>query len=181
MLEHARTPAVLRLVGVPALPIAMAPGILYKISGGKGGERPPLSARQIASIPELLDEAAAIYQLPGAMSLIVLSAEWDTKDNPIVVCVRPDVPYGVRRVNAITTAFGKDNAAAWAARNRDSLIYVGEKTNPRLPLPGLIYHQTGARETEGSSRRLLGPDDLRKFKQAVVAALHMTDNAYRQR
>ena len=153
----------------------MSPGALFKIAGGKGGQRPPLSARQIASIPELLDEAAAIYKLPDASSVIVLSTEWDASGNPIVVCVRPRLRYGVRHVNAITTAFGKDNATAWAMRNSAALQYVGEKTNPRLPLPGLIYHQTGARETEGSGRIVLGPRDLRNYRARMAAAAFSTD------
>lgn len=169
LIEHSRTPAVLRLVEFPATPLAMSPSVLFKIASGKRGERSPLTERQIARLPELLDEPAAIFRQPDGSSVIVLSTECDGKGKPIVICVRPDVADGLRRVNLITTAFGKDNAEEWAAKQLGSLIYVGEKSNPRLPLPGLIYHQTGARETEGSRRILLGPDDLRKFRAGVAA------------
>lgn len=149
----------------------MSPGVLSKIAGGKNGERAPLTLRQISTLPELLDEAAAVFLQDDGTSVIVLSAECDSDDKPIVICVRPDVRDGVRFVNLITTAFGKDNAGSWAARHMHALRYAGEKTNPRLPLPSLIYHQTGARETEGSRRKILGPDDLRKFRAAASGAL----------
>ncbi|MUV13898.1 hypothetical protein [Noviluteimonas gilva] len=171
MLEHARTPAVLRILGFPSLPLAMTPGVLSKIASGKNGGRAPLTLRQIATLPELLDEAAAVFLQEDGSSVIVLSTECDSDDKPIVICVRPDVRDGVRFVNLIATAFGKDNAESWAARHMHALRYAGEKTNPRLPLPGLIYHQTGARETEGSRRKILGPEDLRKFKAAARVAL----------
>lgn len=163
-----RTPAVLRLLGFPALPIGMPPGVLFKIAGGKDGSRPPLTTRQIQRIPELLDDPVAIYAQPES-ALIVLSDECDAKDNPIVVCVRPNVIDGVRRVNLITTAFGKDNAKDWSVRLADALCYRGQKNSPQLPLPGLIYYQTGAHKTEGSKQIVLGPDDLSNYRKGVSA------------
>lgn len=164
LIEHASTPAVLRMLGFPAVPLGMAPTVLLKMLNGKGGTRAPLTQRQIEQIPEHIDEAVAVYQHTQNASMIVLTCCCDGTRNPIVICVRPDMPYGLRRINLITTGFGKDNAQEWVAKQTDSLLYVGEKTNPRLTLPSPIYHQTGALETEGLVKIVRGPHDLRKFK-----------------
>lgn len=147
----------------------MAPSILFKIATGKGGDRPPLLPRLIERLPELLDDPVAIYTHPDGVSWIALSSEWDSKGNPILVGLRPDVRDGLRQVNVITTAFGKDYSQEWAEKQAKALRYVGEKINPRLTLPGLIYNQTGALETEGSEPKILGPEDLRKFRQEAAA------------
>jgi len=122
-------------------------------------------------IPECLDEAAAIYQREDGASTIVLSTECDAAGKPIVICVRPSVRSGVRFVNMIMTAFGKDNADSWAAQQVSNLLYIGEKANPRLTLPTPIYHPAGALETEGSKRIIRGPDDLRKFKLNLLTSV----------
>jgi len=169
LIEHATTPAVLRMLGLPAAPLTMAPSILLKIATGKQGDRPPLTQKQIERIPELLDDPVAIYIQPGEVSWTVLSSEWDSKGNPIVICVRPYCRDGVRRINAITTAFGKDYAHEWVLKQAKALRYRGQKANPRLPLPGPIYNQAGALKTEGSDVILLGPEDLRKYRESSRA------------
>lgn len=165
LIEHSPTPAVLRMLGCPAVPLTMAPSILFKLASGKGGDRPPLSPRQIERLPEFVDDPVAIYTQPDGLSWAVLSSEWDARGNPILICVRPRCRDGVRQVNAITTAFGKDRPDDWALRQRHALRYRGAKENPRLTLPGLIYYQTGALETEGCGESVRGPGDLRKFRE----------------
>ncbi|MES2670668.1 MAG: hypothetical protein V4673_09665 [Pseudomonadota bacterium] len=162
LIEHPSTPAVLQLVGYPALPLTIAPGVLFKIAGGKGGTRPVLTPRQLQILPELLDEAAAIFRYKDGLR--VLTKAMDAAKNPIFVCVRDNRIDGSRKVNMITTAFGKADATSWAASELDNLLYVGPKSNPQLPLPGLIYHQTGAPLVEGTGRILLCDSDLGKFK-----------------
>lgn len=169
LIEHSTTPAILRMLGCPAFPLAVSPGVLFKIATGKGGQRAPLSAIQIQRLPELIDDPVAIFAQKGGTGWAILTSEQDAANNPILVCVRHGCLDGVRRINAITTAFGKDRARDWALRVAPSLRYRGTRENPRLPLPGLAYYQTGALRTEGCARTVLGEADLRKFRDETRA------------
>jgi hypothetical protein len=153
------------MLGCPAVPLTLAPGILMKMATGKQGERPPLSAIQIQWLPELIDDPVAIFAQPDGAGWAVLTAEQDQAGNPVLVCVRPGCRDGVRQVNAITTAFGKDRARDWVSRKAPWLRYRGVKENPRLPLPSLAYYQAGALNAEGREMKVLGSADLRKFRE----------------
>ena len=124
-------------------------------------------------MPEYLDDPVAIFDHEQHVALVVLTSTFDHADSPVVCCVRPNVSDGIRVVNAITTAFGKDNAPTWLDEQiaTDKLLYIGEKTNPRLPLPGLIYNQAGAHESEGLGRIILRPADLIKYRRDSSATL----------
>jgi len=161
------------LLGFPAGPLVMSPKILLKIATGKDGDRAPLTEWQICHLPEYLDDPVAIFDHDQHVALVVLTGICDGLGNPVVCCVRPNVKDGIRVVNAITTAFGKSNATAWLAEQiqNEKLLYVGEKTNPRLPLPGHIYNEAGAHESEGSARIILRPADLIKYRKDSSAAL----------
>lgn len=167
LLEIPNTPAVLRMLGFPTLPLTMSPGVLFKIASGKDGSRAPLSERQIAQLPEYIDDPVLVIAEEDE-TVMVLSEKTDRDCKPIVICVRSSCRDGVRTVNSIRTAFGKDRAAEWLRRMpAESILYRGEKTNPRLTLPTPICNPAGALETEGLVRKVLYPDDLRKFREQI--------------
>lgn len=166
--EFGLTPAILRLLGCTSIPLTIAPSILYKLASGKSGDRTALSKKQIESIPMLIDEASAIFSEKND-TLAIITREIDTGQRPILIYVRTNVEDRHRRVNAITTAFGKDYAMQWleGRLKAGTLRYVGEKQNPRLSLPGLIYNRTGAGRAEGSIETILSYDDLRKYREEI--------------
>lgn len=169
LLVHGRTPAVLRMLEFPALPVAMPPSVLFKIASGKQGERPPIPQNLIERLPELLDQPAAVFRQEHSDSLIVICHEVDSAGSPIAIVVRPNQADGLNRVNVITTAYGKSNADDWFRREADRACWIADKTNPRLPLPGHICNMTGAHETEGSGRIILGHIALGKYRAETAA------------
>jgi hypothetical protein len=163
LLESAATPAILRMLGFPNAPLTMSPSVLFKLASGKGDTRSPLSERQIAHLPEAIDDPVLVLQEQDA-TVVVLSDTSDRDGNPVVVYVRAGCFDGVRVVNSIRTAFGKNRADEWLRRRIDALVYMGEKTNPRLTLPTPICNPAGALETEGLRQNILRPVDLRNYR-----------------
>jgi hypothetical protein len=166
LLETPNTPAVLRMLGFPDAPLTMSPSVLFKLASGKGNTRAAFSASQIARIPERIDDPVLVLQELDA-TVVVLSDTWDSEGNPVVVYVRAACVDGVRIVNSVRTAFGKNRAEEWLRTKLEALVYIGEKTNPRLPLPTPICNPAGALVTEGSERTILRPADLRNYRARV--------------
>lgn len=165
MLDMGLTPAVLRMLGFPKLPLRMPPGVLFKLATGKGGERAPLTEQQIARLPEEIDNPVAIFDDPKSQSKIVVTTMVDAAGKPIMAAVRANGRERYVEVNLLLTAFGRDRATEWLARETGRLLYRGEKKNPRLSLSGLDQRQTDEGKAEGPGRTVLGPDDLRNFRQ----------------
>lgn len=86
-----RTPAVLRMLGFPALPMRMPPSVLFKLASGKGGTRATMTAQQIGRLPELLDDPVAVFDsatVPG--SKVVLTTLRDSDGKPVIVPLAPN-------------------------------------------------------------------------------------------
>lgn len=164
MLDAGRSPAPLRMVGAPDLPLRMPPNVLAKLEGGKGGTRAPLTAKQIARLPEEIDDPVAVFRDPKRPdNLIVQTALVDAEGLPVQVAIRPNGNDGHERANIVLSAFGRANAEDWV--RRAELLYLGEKTNPRLP-QSLLNQRQAEGEAEGSGAKVLRPDDMRNFRAA---------------
>lgn len=159
----------LRMLGFPDVALTMAPSVLRKLATGKHGTRGTLSPRQISALPEYLDDPVAIFPTQND-GLLILSSIVDERNKPVVITVRPNLRDGIRHINAITSAFGKDFAGTWLEHQWPSAVYVGEKTNPRLPLPLPTCSPGGALETEGSKQMVRGAEDLRNYRQRIRSA-----------
>jgi hypothetical protein len=168
MLEAPTTPAVLRMLGFPDLPLAMSPSILFKLASGKDGQRKPLTEHQIARLPEYIDDPVLVMKEHDETVLVLSETTADNK--PVVICIRANCVDGVRVVNSIRSAYGKDRPEEWLGRHMAEILYIGEKTNPRLTLPTPICHPAGALKTEGLRRTILGPADLRKYRAEIRSA-----------
>lgn len=176
MLDAGRSAAVLRMLQVPDLPMRMPGNVLFKVAGGKGGTRAALTEQQIARLPELIDDPVAVFRDPVRPdNLLVLTSIADADGKPVVIAVRPDGVDRYERVNVIVSAFGREDAKNWLERVAPHLLYRGDKANPRLSLSGLDQRQTDEGSAEGSARKVLGPEDLRKFRAASRAALTSRD------
>lgn len=156
------------MLGFPDVPLVMSPNILFKVASGKGGVREPLSERQIAKLPEYIDDPVLVVK-DADETMIVLS-ETTSGGKPVVICIRASCADGLRVVNSIRTAFGKDRPEVWLETHMADIVYVGEKTNPRLTLPTPICNPAGALETEGLNKTILRAADLRKFRSEIRSA-----------
>lgn len=162
-----RTPAVLRMLGLPDLPMHMPAGVLFKLATGKDGDRAPLTERQISQLPELLDEAVAVFENQQDGGVLALTSMVDGAGNLVLIAVRPDVASDEIRVNLVPTAFGKDGAEKWVRTQVEAgrLLFRGERKNPRVPVEALSDRQVRP-EREGSPRNVLSEADLRNFRAA---------------
>lgn len=168
LLESPTTPAVLRMLGFPEAPLVMSSTVLLKLATGKDGQRAALTEWQIARLPEYIDDPVLVVK--DEDDTVIVLSETTSADKPVIICVRAHCADGFRVVNSIRTAFGKDRPEEWLERRMGDILYVGEKTNPRLTLPTPICNPAGALETEGPSRTILRPADLCKYRGKVRSA-----------
>lgn len=166
-LEMGKTPAVLRMLGFPDLPLRMPGGVLLKLATGKDGSRAPLTERQIARLPELLDEPVAIFENGSDGGVLALTTLVDSAGNPVIVAVRPNVMEDrpAIAVNLVPTAFGKDGASRWLREQVDAgrLLYRGDEKNPRVPGETIADSDVRA-GAEGAKRTVLASADLRNYR-----------------
>ena len=67
-----RTPACLRMLGFPDLPLRMTASVFMKIATGKHGARAPIAQVQLAKLPELVDEPVALLDSATVAGAIVV-------------------------------------------------------------------------------------------------------------
>ncbi len=140
---------------------------MFKLAAGKAGDRAPLTEAQIGRLPELIDEATAVFVNPDGRGLTVVTAIIDSAGSPVIVGLQPNRAERYVQVNIVATAFGQNNSQEKLGKLADGqwLAFAGEKQNPRLSLSSLVKRQTDAGKAEGSKRTVLGADDLRKFRE----------------
>jgi len=165
------------MVGAPALPMTMPPGVLFKLATGKDGARAPLTQRQIEKLPEALDEAIAVFDsatVPGAY--VVLTNLADADGSPIIAAVEvsgsdrsPRGAQGEFVVNVLTSAYGKGRAQAWV----DEQVLAGRlrfhnDEGPAARGPGReLNFPTGALAQGLTAGSVLRTVDLRNFRAAA--------------
>jgi hypothetical protein len=176
-LTMGKTPASLRMLGFADVPMEMPPSVLFKLAGGKGGSRGLLTERQIARLAEEIDEPAAVFRSnptssdPGA--LVVATNIKDSAGMPVIVAVtQSKPPAGNPRlvVTVLTSAYGKSESGWFEREAREGrALYADEnKAIGRLVSSALTLKSQGepsAQRPQGGT--LLGPDDIRKFRQSA--------------
>lgn len=161
-----RTPACLRMLGLPEFPLVLTAGVLHKIHSGKGGEREGVPAGIIAKLPELLDEPVAIFASSTVSGALVVLTSASNASGVIVASIETGQMANVS-ANIITSAYAKDREA-WALGQvrAGRLRYADEKKGfNTLEVSG----HTLNREAEPGSRNpseitILVPDDLRNYR-----------------
>ncbi|MBH1493390.1 hypothetical protein JY423_01490 [Stenotrophomonas maltophilia] len=170
-----KTPACLRMLGFPDIPLRMNQGVLKKISEGKGGQRPGLVPATICKLPELIDEPAAIFTSGTVKeALVVLTTASDADGNgSVIVSIQPNLRDANTCVNMITSAYSKQRSA-WVREQVEAglLRFADEKKSPGILE---VSGPTLQRGTEPSSQssiatKLMLPEDLRKFRAEQAAA-----------
>jgi hypothetical protein len=142
-----RMPAVLRKIGVNDLPITMYGGILQKITGEietSTGDYHGIPVSELRKLQIELDNPIAVFDSATRDdSIVVLTRLVDNQNNErAVVALRLDQESsGSMRINAITSAYGKNKASfeKWVKEKR-LLRYVNKEARNKsarwLQLPG---------------------------------------------
>lgn len=173
MLWMGKTPPVLRMLGFDDLPLRMPASVLFKLAEGKGGQRPPLTERQIMRLPELIDDPAMVLDSatePG--SLVVVTTLRDAAKAPVVVTIKPNGADGNAEVNVLTSAYGKDKGG-WidgqVAASRLRYADAGKSKGLGIPeVSGIALNldtELGSQDPMG--RNVLSDADLSKFRQQL--------------
>ncbi|GAA0721233.1 diguanylate cyclase domain-containing protein [Dokdonella soli] len=168
MLEMGRTPAVLRMLGLRDLSMRMPPSVLFKLATGKGGSRPALTERQIARLPETLDEPVAIFDSATKdKSLVVVTTQKDANGHPIVATIHPDGKQAHVEVHVLTSAYGKEGDT-WAADQvaAGRLRYADKEKAPSfLGSDDALNRTVEPGSQEPQEQTLRTSDDLRNFRR----------------
>ncbi len=157
-----RTPAVLRALGAPDLPITIRRDTVRKASNGIKHNVPREVMRRL---PELLANPVAVFDSktePGSLA-VVLEAQ-DGAGRPVLAALHMKVREGrALEVNRVASAYGKDYGestfAKWA---REGLLrYVSETKNPELVRLSRLYMPGSGSPDQGSSvRKVLREQDV---------------------
>ncbi len=108
-----------------------------------------LTVKQIKKLPQLLEKPAMILDSVSKRdSLIVVTSEFDSKDNPILVSVKPNGKgrYEVEEIdsNFITSVYGRNNFTDFFRRaiEQNCVLYVSkEKSQGMLERWGEQYSE----------------------------------------
>ncbi len=179
-IDMGRTPAVLRMLGLPNAPLHMPASVLTKIATGKRGERPPLSPEQIAKLPELIDDPVAVFAsatVEGAV--VVLTSMKDTAGSPVLAAIATGSRAGAAAsvtVNVLASAYGKNSAERWTAEQADAGRLLYSKNAPSGAFhsgasASLQLRGDADASVEAAPPNIRTPDDLRKYREAQRAAL----------
>lgn len=160
-----KTPACLRMLGFPDLPLHMAAGVLWKIHTGKGGERAGLPENFLCRLPELIDEPEAVFDshtVPGALVALVTARAADGS-GVVVVSVEASCMDANTQANMVTSAYAKGRPE-WVREQIDAgrLRYCGKTKGPdTLEVSGHTLNRVTEPGSQNPSlENVLLPDDL---------------------
>jgi len=104
-IDIGETPAVLRAVGLPDMPLATTGDVIDKVHYDHG-----LTREQIRSLPELLADPVMVFESDSRPGTFVTVLEPTVGGRPLLAIVQPDRQLIHVRVNFLASAYGKDNA-----------------------------------------------------------------------
>ncbi|WP_279458757.1 hypothetical protein [Aeromonas veronii] len=173
VIEIGHTPAVLRRVGAPDLPLRITRDIVRKATNGVKHDVPmPV----IEQLPELLHDPIAVFDSKteqGAKTILIDAR--DASGRPIITAVHLNAKAGRIDVNRIASVYGKDNShrvlMGWVEEGL--LRYAKEKQNPLGTTQGLQLPKRGSPERVYDSNILSRGDlakDADKVRDRVTAA-----------
>ena len=142
------TPPLLRMVGLPNLPIVMTAHHVKTMAQDTGTDLANyhgLGAELVKRIPELISDPVIIMDsLTKEDSVVIVTQTADKENRPIIGAVKiagKAYSDGKRiEANILTSAYGKDNFSSFLARNieADRVLYVSkEKSQELTNVPGL--------------------------------------------
>lgn len=145
------TPPLLRMVGVPNLPILMTAKhvkTMTQSSGKDSANYHGLGVELIKRLPDIISDPIMIMDsLSRADSIVVVSRTVDKENRPIIGAImldgRGNDANGIEvSANILSSAYGKDYFISFIRRNikRDSILYIDkEKSQELFKTPGIQF------------------------------------------
>jgi hypothetical protein len=164
-----RTPASLRMLGFPDLPLRMTANVFVKIASGKQGARAPIPQHQLARLPELIDEPMALLDSATVLGAIVVLTTASSSDGIVIASVEANCWEANANVNLITSVYAKDPKYGWVEKQvGEGLLRYADKTKgfDTLEASGHTLNRvTEPGSRNPSERKILLPEDLRKYRE----------------
>lgn len=164
-----KTPACLRMLGFPDLPLRVTAGVLWKIHTGKRGERTGIPEKFLCRLPELIDEPEAVFDshtVPGALVALVTARAADGSGT-VVVSVEANCLDANTKANMVTSAYSKGRPD-WPLEQVQAgrLRYCGKTKGPdTLEVSGHTLNRVTEPGSQNPSlANVLLPEDLRKYR-----------------
>lgn len=164
MLTIGRTPAVLRALGAPDLPISIAKDTILKATNGVKHD---VRLEDVKRLPELLADPVMVFGSKTEQgALVVLIEVSDASGRPVLVAMHLNRQNKRVLVNRVASAYGKDGAEGFVRREiaQGRLQYRHEqKSREWFQSRGLQLPKEGA--THGLEQKVLTDADI--FKSDV--------------
>ena len=164
-----RTPACLRMLGFPDLPLRMTADVFLKVATGKRGEREPITRAQLTILPELLDAPMALFESATVSRALVVLTTATSKEGLVIASLEGGCREANTPANLITSVYAKSPRFGWFAKqvSEGRLRYADkEKGFDTLEVSGRTLNcgaEPGSRNP--SARKVLLPEDLRKYRE----------------
>lgn len=154
-----RTPAVLRALGAPDLPITVTRDVVRKASNGVKHDVPQQVLRQL---PELLADPQAVFDSKAeAGGLAVLLNAADASGRPVMVALHLQQQQNRLVINRVASAYGRPEVQYQAWTQEGLLRYAADAKNPDLVrLIGLQLPVSGSPSQGSSGRKVLSRADI---------------------
>jgi hypothetical protein len=158
------------MLGLPDLPLRMTANVFVKIASGKHGEREPITREQLTRLPELIDEPMALLDSSTVAGAIVVLTTAKSGAGLIIASVEANCRESNANVNLITSVYAKDPRYGWVRKQvAGGHLRYADKTKG-FDTPEVSGHTLGCVAEPGSrnpsGRKILVPEDLRKFRES---------------
>jgi len=111
MLRAGDTPAVLRALGAPDLPVVMTQDAANKVLR----EKHMLPVEMVKQLPGQLENPVAVFDSATQAGELVVLTEFQHAGKPVIAAVHLDRRANSLEVNRIASLYGKDNFRTWLA------------------------------------------------------------------
>lgn len=158
-IDLGETPAVLRAVGLPDMPLVTTGDVIDKVHYDHG-----LTRDQIKDLPDLLADPIAVFESDTRPGAFVVVVDTVARGMPVVVAVHPNRRMGRTEVNFLASAYPKQNAAIQLKRwvKAGLLRYINKSRSPAWQtIVGVQFPEMGPAE-RGSGKIVLTEADVVK-------------------
>jgi len=151
-----QTPAVLQMLGAPALRMTITRDVLNKVTRDKHS----LDIDELRKLPDSMHEPLAVFRSGTQLDSMVVLTEMQEQGKPVVAAIHLDSTQGHLRVNKIASVYGKNNSLGLFSGD---ILYadktkIGKWSTTRgLQLPKVV-------QSISRRHRILNPGDVVKWK-----------------
>jgi len=164
-LRLGETPDVLQACGADALPLVISPDVVRKITSGAHA----ISWKELERLPGSLRDPIAVFRSKSNGDALVVMTEMKEGDKTVVVAVHLNRHEQRHEVNAIRSAYGKDQPGSFVQWARDGLmLYLNkQKVLAWSQSAGVQFPREATKQGPKTIDRVLNEADIVKRANAL--------------